>query len=95
LANILGGLRKNRDKLRADRYPDGNDQLTRLGRPLNPCFAHRPAHLSAMDTTPNYIDTEPLPATAAKWTYRGMYYVGDAPVGQWSDPVNGNNLQAN
>jgi hypothetical protein len=43
--------------------------------------------LLAMDTTPNYIDTEPLPATAAKWTYRGMYYVGDSPVGQWSDPV--------
>jgi hypothetical protein len=40
-----------------------------------------------MDTTPNYIDTEPFPATAAKWTYRAMYYVGDSPVGQWSDPV--------
>jgi hypothetical protein len=43
--------------------------------------------LLAMDTTPNYIDAEPFPATAAKWTYRGMYYVGDSPVGQWSDPV--------
>jgi hypothetical protein len=43
--------------------------------------------LLAMDTTPNYGDTEPLPATPAKWTYRAMYYVGDGPVGQWSDPV--------
>jgi hypothetical protein len=43
--------------------------------------------LLATDTTPNYTDTQPLPATAAKWTYRGIYYVGDQPVGQWSDPV--------
>ncbi len=43
--------------------------------------------LLATDTTPNYTDTQPLPASAAKWTYRAMYYVGDQPVGQWSDPV--------
>ncbi len=41
--------------------------------------------LLATDTTPNYTDTQPLPSTPAKWTYRGMYYVGDQPVGQWSD----------
>jgi hypothetical protein len=43
--------------------------------------------LLATDTTPGYNDNEPFPATAAKWTYRGMYYVGDSPVGQWSDLV--------
>jgi hypothetical protein len=43
--------------------------------------------LLANDTTPGYFDTESFPATAAKWTYRGMYYVGDGAVGQWSDPV--------
>jgi hypothetical protein len=43
--------------------------------------------LLATDTTPNYTDTEQMPATAAKWTYRAMYYVGDQPVGQWSDLV--------
>ncbi|HEY1770451.1 MAG TPA: hypothetical protein VGG02_09380 [Chthoniobacterales bacterium] len=43
--------------------------------------------LLAMDTTPNYTDTAPFPATPAKWTYRAMYYVGDNGVGQWSDPA--------
>ena len=43
--------------------------------------------LLATDATPGYNDTEPFPATAAKWTYRAMYYVGDGPVGQWSDPM--------
>jgi hypothetical protein len=43
------------------------------------------AHPNYNDTTPGYNDTEPFPATAAKWTYRAMYYVGDSPVGQWSD----------
>ncbi|MGH8092548.1 MAG: hypothetical protein ACREIF_03625 [Chthoniobacterales bacterium] len=41
----------------------------------------------ANDTNPGYTDTAPLPATPAKWTYRAMYYIGDQPVGQWSDPV--------
>ena len=36
--------------------------------------------LLATDTTPNYTDTQPLPATPAKWSDRGMYYVGDQPV---------------
>ncbi len=42
--------------------------------------------LLAMDTTPNYTDTQ-APAAAAKWTYRGIYRVGDARVGQWSSEV--------
>lgn len=33
--------------------------------------------LLATDTTPNYTDTQTLPSTPAKWTYRWMYYVGD------------------
>lgn len=43
--------------------------------------------LLAMDTTPGYTDTAPFPATAAKWTYRAIYRVGDQRVGQWSNPV--------
>ena len=40
--------------------------------------------LLAYDTTPNYIDTQPFPATPVKWTYRAIYRVGDSRVGQWS-----------
>ena len=39
------------------------------------------------DTTPNYTDTTPFPATLTKWTYRAIYHVNDAPTGQWSNPV--------
>ena len=39
------------------------------------------------DTTPNYTDTFPLPATPAKWKYRAIYRVGDAQVGVWSNTV--------
>jgi hypothetical protein len=40
-----------------------------------------------IDTTPNYTDTQPLPATPAKWTYKAAYRVGETLVGQWSAPV--------
>ena len=40
-----------------------------------------------MDTTPNYTDTFPLPATPTKWKYRAIYRVGDAQVGVWSNTV--------
>ncbi len=40
----------------------------------------------AMDTTPNYPDTT-APTAPTKWTYRGIYRVGDARVGQWSNEV--------
>ncbi len=43
--------------------------------------------LLAQETTPNYIDTTPFPATPTKWTYRAIYRVGDSRVGQWSKPV--------
>ena len=43
--------------------------------------------LLAFDSTPNYTDTEPFPATPAKWTYRAVYRVGDSRVGQWSNPI--------
>lgn len=39
----------------------------------------------AFDTTPDYLDTTPLPPTLAKWTYKVIYRVGDQRVGQWSD----------
>lgn len=40
--------------------------------------------LLAFDTTPGYVDTEPIPANPTKWKYRGIYRVGDQRVGQWS-----------
>ena len=43
--------------------------------------------LLAMDTTPGYTDTTPLPATPTKWRYRAIYRVGDAQVGVWSSVV--------
>ena len=43
--------------------------------------------LLAIDTTPGYTDTQPLPATPTKWTYRASYRVGEGRVGQWSKPV--------
>ncbi len=39
------------------------------------------------DTTPNYTDTTPFPATLTKWNYRGIYHVNGAPIGQWSATV--------
>jgi hypothetical protein len=39
------------------------------------------------DTTPGYTDPTPFPATPAKWTYRGIYRLDEAQVGQWSSPV--------
>lgn len=43
----------------------------------------------AIDTVPDYIDTEALPITGtfATWSYRARYRKGDDPVGMWSDPV--------
>lgn len=41
----------------------------------------------AFDTTPNYTDTTPLPATPTKWKYRAIYRVGDHQVGVWSNTV--------
>ena len=39
------------------------------------------------DTTPDYIDSHPFPATVAQWKYRGIYRVDDVQVGQWSAVV--------
>ncbi len=41
----------------------------------------------AYDTTPNYTDTTPLPATPVKWTYKAIFRLGDQRIGQWSDEV--------
>lgn len=35
----------------------------------------------------NYPDTQPFPATPAKWIYRPIYCVNDRPVVQWTLPV--------
>jgi hypothetical protein len=43
--------------------------------------------LLTYDSTPDYTDTTPFPATAAKWTYKAIFRVGDGRVGQWSDLV--------
>lgn len=43
-----------------------------------------------IDTTPNYLDTQPFPAAPAKWTYKAVYRLGDARVGQWSAAVSVN-----
>lgn len=43
--------------------------------------------LLAMDTTPNYLDTTPAPATPQKWTYKAIFRIGDQRIGQWSDEV--------
>ncbi len=36
------------------------------------------------DTTPNYEDTHPFPATPTVWKYRAIYRVDDHQVGLWS-----------
>jgi hypothetical protein len=40
-----------------------------------------------VDTTPNYVDTQPFPATKAVWSYKAIYRADDAQVGQWSQVV--------
>jgi len=39
------------------------------------------------DTTPGFTDLTPFPATPTKWTYRAIYRLDEAQVGQWSSPV--------
>ncbi len=42
----------------------------------------------AVDTIPDYTDTQPLPAgQTALWKYKAIYHQGDDRVGQWSDVV--------
>jgi len=41
----------------------------------------------AIDTIPDYTDTQPLPATAAVWKYKAIYIIADERVGSWSDVV--------
>jgi hypothetical protein len=43
--------------------------------------------LLTYDTTPGYVDTQPFPTAPAKWIYKAIYRVGDAPVGIWSGPL--------
>lgn len=39
----------------------------------------------AVDTRPDYIDTTPFPAAAAKWKYRAIYTQDSQKTGQWSN----------
>lgn len=41
----------------------------------------------AIDLRPNYIDVEPLPATAQIWKYQAIYIKNDRRIGKWSDIV--------
>ena len=43
----------------------------------------------AIDTIPNYTDTQPMPAAgqSALWKYKAIYIQADQRVGQWSDVV--------
>ena len=41
--------------------------------------------LLTIDTRPGYLDTEPMPATAGRWKYKGIFRKDDARVGLWSD----------
>lgn len=43
--------------------------------------------LLTIDTTPNYTDSQPFPATKAIWTYRAIYRADDHQVGLWSNAV--------
>ena len=43
--------------------------------------------LLSYDTTPDYLDTTPMPATPEKWSYKAIFRVGDQRVGQWSAVV--------
>ncbi len=38
-----------------------------------------------IDARPGYVDTEPMPATPAKWKYRAIYRQNDSRIGLWSD----------
>jgi hypothetical protein len=43
--------------------------------------------LLTIDTTPNYTDTQPWPASRTVWTYRAIYRKDDRQVGVWSSLV--------
>ena len=43
--------------------------------------------LLTIDTTPNYVDTQPFPTAKTVWSYKAIYRADDTQVGQWSQPV--------
>jgi hypothetical protein len=43
--------------------------------------------LLTIDTTPGYTDTQSFPVARTVWTYRAIYQVDDARVGEWSQSV--------
>jgi len=44
-------------------------------------------HNARTDTTPNYTDSAPQPATQAIWKYKAIYRIDDQQAGQWSQEV--------
>jgi hypothetical protein len=45
--------------------------------------------LLTIDTVPDYVDTQPFPATKTVWSYKAIFRADDAQVGQWSKVVSG------
>ena len=43
--------------------------------------------LLTVDTSPDYVDTQPFPAARTVWSYKAIYRADDAQVGQWSQIV--------
>ena len=43
--------------------------------------------LLCVDTTPNYVDTQPFPTAKTVWSYKAIYRADAAQVGQWSQVV--------
>lgn len=41
----------------------------------------------AIDTVPDYVDTEAIPAAPAVWKYKAIYRKADERIGQWSAVV--------
>jgi hypothetical protein len=44
-------------------------------------------YLATDTTTPKYVDTYLMPATAEDWTYKGIYVIEGARIGLWSEEV--------
>ena len=41
----------------------------------------------SIDTVPDYVDTEAVPAAPAVWKYKAIYRKADERIGQWSAVV--------
>ncbi len=43
--------------------------------------------LMIVDSTPGYLDATAFPGALTKWTYKGIWRIGETQVGLWSNPV--------